>query len=96
VEGGRRMSLKRRSTRGIKGRYSAPGKKRPGWHRSVSFTSSQSQPGNGARFVLFFLPWHDKTAVRLGRNSLHLVLSGVVTHYFQTSGVEKQVLLTHL
>lgn len=91
---GEGWDLKKRTARGINGRWSAPGNERPGWHRYAGFTSSQSQPGNGAHFVLFFLPWYNKTALRLGRNSFHLILSGVLTYHVQTSGVAKPVLLT--
>lgn len=89
---GEGWDLKGRTARGINGRQSAPGNKRPSWHCYGGFTSSQSQSGNGAHLVLFFLPWHNKTAVRLRGNSFHLILPGFVAHYFQTSGVGKPVL----
>lgn len=47
-----------------------------------------------AHFVLSFLLWHNKTAVRFGRNSFHLSLSEAETHQVKIVGVRKPVYLS--
>lgn len=47
-----------------------------------------------AHFVLSFLLWHNKTAVRFGRNSYHLILPDAVTHQVKALGVRKSAHLS--